>query len=166
MKGSDFRKGSSNQSSQHIRGCYSSSFMILTIACCLNGSDPGSPFHHARHMHPNDDAPSRLSAASRLLHPASFNIKRSQPLELYGHCCKFTFHHDPATDIFRMSSSQPFVSSPGSLKGTSHGRKSRFTFKHLSLLNQSSATCPLRVIAHIDLDVNFRCPLICGMRRL
>ena len=31
-------------------------------------------------------------------------------------------------------------------------RKSRFTFKHLSQLGLSSTTCPLRVIAHIDLD--------------
>lgn len=31
-------------------------------------------------------------------------------------------------------------------------RKSRFTYKHLSQLSLSSTTCPLRVIAHIDLD--------------
>ena len=31
-------------------------------------------------------------------------------------------------------------------------RKSRFTYKHLAQLALSSTTCPLRVIAHIDLD--------------
>ncbi|CAF9919734.1 MAG: DNA-directed DNA polymerase eta rad30 [Heterodermia speciosa] len=51
-----------------------------------------------------------------------------------------------------MSSSQPFLnSSPISLTA-GHRRKSQFTYKHLSLLGQSSTSCPLRVIAHIDLD--------------
>lgn len=31
-------------------------------------------------------------------------------------------------------------------------RKSRFTHKHLAQLGNSSTTCPLRVIAHLDLD--------------
>jgi len=30
--------------------------------------------------------------------------------------------------------------------------RSRFTYRHLSQLASSSVTCPLRVIAHIDLD--------------
>jgi DNA polymerase eta len=48
-----------------------------------------------------------------------------------------------------MSSSQPFItSSPINPKR----RRSRFTFKQFSLLSQSSTSCPLRVIAHIDLD--------------
>ncbi|KAL8998104.1 MAG: hypothetical protein Q9169_002797 [Polycauliona sp. 2 TL-2023] len=51
-----------------------------------------------------------------------------------------------------MSSSQPFIpSSPISPSG-GQLRKSKFTFKHLSQLALSSTTCPLRVIAHIDLD--------------
>ena len=47
-----------------------------------------------------------------------------------------------------------FLSSPASiLEGFStRRRKSRFTFKQLSLLAASSTTCPLRVVAHIDLD--------------
>ncbi|KAL8804255.1 MAG: hypothetical protein Q9200_005904 [Gallowayella weberi] len=51
-----------------------------------------------------------------------------------------------------MSSSQPFI--PSSPISPSAGRlsKSRFTYKHLSQLALSSITCPLRVIAHIDLD--------------
>ncbi|KAI9795835.1 MAG: DNA-directed DNA polymerase eta rad30 [Piccolia ochrophora] len=53
-----------------------------------------------------------------------------------------------------MSSSEPFVpSSPVlSFSPATHRRKSRFTFRHLSQLAQFSPTCPLRVIAHIDLD--------------
>jgi DNA polymerase eta len=48
-----------------------------------------------------------------------------------------------------MSSSQPFhTSSPI----RTEGKKSRFTFKQLTLLSQSSTTCSLRCIAHIDLD--------------
>nr|POF06883.1 n-acetyltransferase eso1 [Quercus suber] len=50
-----------------------------------------------------------------------------------------------------MSSSQPFASSPFS-PTTQRRRRSKFTYKHLSTLAQSSPTCPLRVIAHIDLD--------------
>jgi DNA polymerase eta len=52
-----------------------------------------------------------------------------------------------------MSSSQPFQhSSPLSAGGGSIRKKSRFTYKHLAQLALSSAICPLRVIAHVDLD--------------
>ncbi|KAK4561507.1 DNA-directed DNA polymerase eta rad30 [Recurvomyces mirabilis] len=47
-------------------------------------------------------------------------------------------------------SSPTFHSSPLTPRRTR--RKSRFTYKHLSTLSQSSPSCPLRVIAHIDLD--------------
>ena len=51
-----------------------------------------------------------------------------------------------------MSSSQPFQpSSPRSLT-IGQRRKSKFTYKNLSQLGVSATTCPLRVIAHIDLD--------------
>ena len=51
-----------------------------------------------------------------------------------------------------MSSSQPFLpSSPLSLANGSQ-RKSKFTFRNLSQLGVSATSCPLRVIAHIDLD--------------
>lgn len=49
-----------------------------------------------------------------------------------------------------MSSSQPFVLSSPVAGG--RRKKSRFTYKHLNLLAQSSSTCPLRVIALIDYD--------------
>ena len=50
-----------------------------------------------------------------------------------------------------MSSSQPFASSP--VSPNTHGkRRSKFTYKHLSTLAHSATNCPLRVIAHIDLD--------------
>lgn len=48
-------------------------------------------------------------------------------------------------------SSQPWASSPISPSVTRR-RRSKFTYKHLSTLSQCSTTCPLRVIAHIDLD--------------
>ena len=48
-----------------------------------------------------------------------------------------------------MSSSQPFITSSPINPAR---RRSRFTFKQLHLLSQSSTSCPLRVIAHIDLD--------------
>src|SRR5271154_4999750 len=47
-----------------------------------------------------------------------------------------------------MSSPQSFHTSPV----RTEGKKSRFTFKQLTLLSQSSTSCPLRCIAHIDLD--------------
>lgn len=51
-----------------------------------------------------------------------------------------------------MSSSQPFQPSSPISPVSGHRRKSRFTYKHLSQLSLSSTSCPLRVIAHIDLD--------------
>ncbi|KAL6718812.1 N-acetyltransferase eso1 [Lecanora helva] len=50
-----------------------------------------------------------------------------------------------------MSSSQPFASSPIS-PAAGRRRRSKFTFKHLSQLGLASTACPLRVVAHIDLD--------------
>ena len=49
-----------------------------------------------------------------------------------------------------MSSSQPFASS--SISPNVRRRRSKFTYKHLSTLSHSATNCPLRVIAHIDLD--------------
>jgi DNA polymerase eta len=60
-----------------------------------------------------------------------------------------------------MSSSQPFL--PSSPLSTSHGRrrKSRFTYKQLAQLAASSTACPLRVIAHIDLDAFYaQCEMV------
>ncbi|KAL8835729.1 MAG: hypothetical protein Q9176_006738 [Flavoplaca citrina] len=51
-----------------------------------------------------------------------------------------------------MSSSQPFIPSSPISPSAGHLRKSKFTFRHLSQLALSSTACPLRVIAHIDLD--------------
>lgn len=61
-----------------------------------------------------------------------------------------------------MSSSQPFiVSSPLAMTNGPALRKSRFTYKHLSQLGLSSTTCPLRVIAHIDLDAFYaQCEMV------
>jgi DNA polymerase eta len=50
-----------------------------------------------------------------------------------------------------MDSSQPFASSPIS-PTTRLRRRSKYTYKHLSTLAHGAPTCPLRVIAHIDLD--------------
>ena len=44
-----------------------------------------------------------------------------------------------------------FASSPAT-PNTRRKRRSKFTYKHLSTLSHSSPNCPLRVIAHIDLD--------------
>ncbi|KAK4896220.1 DNA-directed DNA polymerase eta rad30 [Elasticomyces elasticus] len=50
-----------------------------------------------------------------------------------------------------MAESSPnFFSSPATPRRTK--RKSRFTYKNLSTLAHSAPNCPLRVIAHIDLD--------------
>ncbi|KAI9672769.1 MAG: DNA-directed DNA polymerase eta rad30 [Alyxoria varia] len=62
-----------------------------------------------------------------------------------------------------MSSSPLFnLSSPFSQSADRSGRrKSRFTFKNLSQLGLSSPTCPLRVVAHIDLDAFYaQCEMI------
>ncbi|EXJ80556.1 DNA polymerase eta subunit [Capronia coronata CBS 617.96] len=58
-----------------------------------------------------------------------------------------------------MSSSQPFhLSSP--ITGPSR-KKSRFTYRHLQLLSQSSTSCPLRVIALIDYDAFYaQCEMV------
>jgi DNA polymerase eta len=53
-----------------------------------------------------------------------------------------------------MSTSQAFIaSSPLSAASALGGRrKSKFVFKHLAQLSQYNTSCPLRVIAHVDLD--------------
>ncbi|KAK1671955.1 impB/mucB/samB family protein [Colletotrichum godetiae] len=58
-----------------------------------------------------------------------------------------------------MSSSQPFrESSP--IPGIDR-RKSQFTFKHLSQLATYNTSCPLRVVAHIDLDAFYaQCEMV------
>lgn len=58
-----------------------------------------------------------------------------------------------------MSSSQPFqLSSP---LAAGRKKKSRFTYKHLQSLSQSSPTCPLRVIALIDYDAFYaQCEMV------
>ncbi|KAK5259758.1 N-acetyltransferase eso1 [Exophiala xenobiotica] len=58
-----------------------------------------------------------------------------------------------------MSSSQPFALSSPIVGGSR--KKSRFTYKHLHLLGQSSVTCPLRVIALIDYDAFYaQCEMV------
>ncbi|KAI9715068.1 MAG: hypothetical protein M1812_006186 [Candelaria pacifica] len=45
--------------------------------------------------------------------------------------------------------------------GNTQRRKSRFTYKHLAQLSLSSTSCPLRVIAHIDLDAFYaQCEMV------
>jgi DNA polymerase eta len=58
------------------------------------------------------------------------------------------------TVAVEMSSSQPFLASSPLSGGTIVGarRKSKFTYKHLVQLSQYNASCPLRVIALVDLD--------------
>jgi len=51
-----------------------------------------------------------------------------------------------------MSSSQPFLASSPFSANAGRTRKSRFTYKNLIQLGLSSTACPLRVVAHIDLD--------------
>jgi DNA polymerase eta len=60
-----------------------------------------------------------------------------------------------------MSSSQPFLpSSPLSLT-SGRRRKSQFTYKQIAQLALSYVTCPLRVVAHIDLDAFYaQCEMI------
>lgn len=61
-----------------------------------------------------------------------------------------------------MSSSQPFItSSPLSTTSSGRRRKSKFTFRHLSQLSSFLTACPLRVIAHIDLDAFYaQCEMV------
>ena len=51
-----------------------------------------------------------------------------------------------------MSSSQPFQASSPLHGGNGRRKKSRFTYKNLAHLATFSTTCPLRVVAHVDLD--------------
>lgn len=61
-----------------------------------------------------------------------------------------------------MASSQPLPeSSQISLVIGGGRRQSRFTYKHLAQLGLSSTSCPLRVIAHIDLDAFYaQCEMV------
>ncbi|KAF7955834.1 hypothetical protein EAE96_004756 [Botrytis aclada] len=51
-----------------------------------------------------------------------------------------------------MSSSQPFMQSSPLQASPSRRKKSQFTYRHLAQLALSATSCPLRVIAHLDLD--------------
>lgn len=73
--------------------------------------------------------------------------------------------HPPRTSnpLDIMDSSPQFIaSSPLSPSTAKHRRqRSRFTFKQLSTLASSQASCPLRVIAHIDLDAFYaQCEMV------
>lgn len=60
-----------------------------------------------------------------------------------------------------MSSSQPFQASSPLAGGRGGRRKSKFTYRHLSQLALSSVSCPLRVIAHVDLDAFYaQCEMV------
>ncbi|OBT75546.1 hypothetical protein VF21_05828 [Pseudogymnoascus sp. 05NY08] len=59
-----------------------------------------------------------------------------------------------------MSSPQPFEQSSPTAGGDST-KRSRFTYRQLAHLALSSVTCPLRVIAHIDLDAFYaQCEMV------
>lgn len=51
-----------------------------------------------------------------------------------------------------MSSSQPFMQSSPLQVSPSRRKKSQFTYRQLAQLAVSATSCPLRVIAHLDLD--------------
>lgn len=90
-----------------------------------------------------EDPPKR--AKSRLVIIASNSLKPS-PVNLPQRICIATGQAER-----KMSSSQDFQpSSQASFAGP--GRRSRFIYKHLSQLGLSSPSCPIRIIAHIDLD--------------
>ncbi|KAK4623983.1 N-acetyltransferase eso1 [Fulvia fulva] len=58
------------------------------------------------------------------------------------------------------SSSQAFTSSPFS-PTTRRKRRSKYTYKHLSTFAHSATNCPLRVIAHVDLDAFYaQCEMV------
>ena len=60
-----------------------------------------------------------------------------------------------------MSSPHPFQASSPFPPNSPHRRKSRFTYKHLAQLALYSTTCPLRVIAHVDLDAFYaQCEMV------
>ncbi|KAF2764332.1 sister chromatid cohesion protein Eso1 [Teratosphaeria nubilosa] len=54
----------------------------------------------------------------------------------------------PPSSTYFLASSPLLAQSPSARRR----QKSRFTYKHLSTLSHSATNCPLRVIAHIDLD--------------
>ncbi|KAH7390233.1 hypothetical protein BKA64DRAFT_117940 [Cadophora sp. MPI-SDFR-AT-0126] len=60
-----------------------------------------------------------------------------------------------------MSSSQPFQASSPLSASEPRRKKSKFTYRQLSQLALSTTTCPLRVIAHVDLDAFYaQCEMI------
>jgi DNA polymerase eta len=60
-----------------------------------------------------------------------------------------------------MSSSQPFQPSSPLFDDGSRRKKSKFTYRQLAQLAVYSTTCPLRVIAHVDLDAFYaQCEMV------
>jgi hypothetical protein len=69
--------------------------------------------------------------------------------------------HGRATSTANMSSSQPFHASSPMLEGEHRRKKSRFTYRQLAQLAIFSTSCPLRVVAHVDLDAFYaQCEMI------
>ncbi|CAL3971074.1 unnamed protein product [Diplocarpon coronariae] len=77
--------------------------------------------------------------------------------------CSFRLYlfqtHDPTADA--MSSSQVFQASSPLSAIEYRRKKSRFTYRQLSQMAVSSTSCPLRVIAHVDLDAFYaQCEMV------
>lgn len=67
---------------------------------------------------------------------------------------------DEETTHSASMSSEPLTSTPTAAKGTRRTR-SQFTYRQLAQLAQASTTCPLRVIAHVDLDAFYaQCEMV------
>lgn len=61
----------------------------------------------------------------------------------------------------KMSSSQPFQPSSPLVGSQTRRKKSQFTYRQLSQLAVSATSCPLRVIAHVDLDAFYaQCEMV------
>lgn len=60
-----------------------------------------------------------------------------------------------------MSSPQPFIPSSQLSGAKDNPTRSKFTYRQLAQLAVSSTTCPLRVIAHLDLDAFYaQCEMV------
>ena len=122
--------------------------------CCLEMQFCGYPYLFASIVRRNkhDASTLRVSRCGDASHPALPPSHLSTRHRAnFSERASYVISNGSLIDIFAvMSSPQAFLSSPSFSQ--SSRRKSQFTYKHLHQLSQSSTTCPLRVIALIDLD--------------
>lgn len=103
----------------------------------------------------------RRPRSHRTIPWSRFNTTKPLPLTSIRHPTIRKLRHYNLDSSRTMSSSQAFQASSPMSAGEPRRRKSKFTYRQLSQLTLSATSCPLRVIAHVDLDAFYaQCEMV------